>query len=73
MDSTRTGLDLSKNLFQVHGVDRKGRVIIRRQLLRKQVAGFFEQLPPCLVGMEACGGSRIIGRGFCSKGVTRYG
>ena len=48
------GLDLAKNVFQVHGVDEAGKVVVRRQLRRSQVIPFFKKLPPCLVGMEAC-------------------
>ena len=48
------GLDLAKNVFQVHGVDGSGETVIRRQLRRGQVLPFFKKLPPCLVGMEAC-------------------
>jgi transposase len=60
------GLDLAKNVFQVHGVDASGAVVLRRQLRRAAVEKFFAQLPPCLVGMEACGSAhhwaRVIGR-----------
>jgi transposase len=49
------GLDLAKNVFQVHGVDASGAVVLGRQLRRAAVEKFFAQLPPCLVGMEACG------------------
>ena len=48
------GLDLAKNVFQVHGVDDTGQTVIRRQLKRGQVVVFFKKLPPCLIGMEAC-------------------
>jgi transposase len=48
------GVDLAKNVFQVHGVDGDGKVVIRRQLRRARVLPFFAKLPPCLVGMEAC-------------------
>ena len=48
------GVDLAKNVFQVHGVDAEGGVVFRRQLRRGQVLGFFRKQPPCLVGMEAC-------------------
>jgi transposase len=48
------GLDLAKNVFQVHGVDGLGEVAIRRQLRRSQMIPFFEKLPPCLIGVEAC-------------------
>lgn len=51
------GLDLAKNVFQVHGVDAEGRVVVRRQLRRAQVLGFFDRLGSCLVGMEACSGA----------------
>ncbi len=60
------GLDLAKHVFQVHGVDASGGVVLRRQLRRSAVEKFFAQLPPCTVGMEACGGAhhwaRVIGR-----------
>jgi transposase len=48
------GVDLAKSVFQVHGVDPEGMTVVRRQLRRRQVLPFFEKLPPCLVGMEAC-------------------
>ena len=48
------GLDLAKNVFQIHGVDGLGEVAIRRQLRRSQMIPFFEKLPPCLIGVEAC-------------------
>ena len=51
------GVDLAKNVFQVHGVDASGQVVLRRQLRRGQVERFFAELPPCVVGMEACGGA----------------
>jgi transposase len=59
------GLDLAKNVFQVHAVDGSGRVVLRRQLRRGMVEKFFAQLPPCTVGLEACGSAhhwaRVIG------------
>jgi transposase len=48
------GLDIAKSVFQVHGVDATGQVVVRRQLKRRYVLTFFEKLPPCLVGIEAC-------------------
>jgi transposase len=48
------GLDIAKNVFQLHGVDRSGRIVLRKALRRSQVPGFFSTLPPCLIGMEAC-------------------
>lgn len=54
---TTIGLDIAKSVFQVHGVDAAGQVVIRRQLRRRQVLAFFQRLPPCLVGIEACASS----------------
>ena len=53
-DITTVGLDLAKNVFQVHAVDETGTMVVRRRLRRSQVGAFFAGLPPCLVGMEAC-------------------
>ena len=58
---TTIGLDIAKSVFQVHGVDAGGQVIVRRQLRRRYVLTFFQKLSPCLVGIEACG-SGTIGR-----------
>lgn len=55
MQVTTVGLDIAKLVFQVHGVDAEGNVVIRRRLSRGQVRRFFEELSPCLVGIEACG------------------
>ena len=51
---TTIGLDIAKSVFQVHGVDAEGNVLIRRKLKRRYVLAFFQKLPPCLVGIEAC-------------------
>ena len=51
---TTIGLDVAKSVFQIHGVDANGHVVIRRQLKRRFVLTFFQKLPPCLVGIEAC-------------------
>ena len=51
---TTIGLDIAKSVFQVHGVDAAGQVVVRRQLKRRYVLAFFEKLPPCLIGVEAC-------------------
>ncbi|MGR3421417.1 MAG: IS110 family transposase, partial [Paracoccus sp. (in: a-proteobacteria)] len=56
------GLDLAKNVFQVHGADRTGRAVLRKKLRRAQVLEFFSQLPSCIVSMEACGGAHFWGR-----------
>src|SRR5262249_48707684 len=54
MQISTIGLDIAKNVFQVHGIDSTERVAVRKQLRRGQVIGFFETLTPCLIGMEAC-------------------
>ena len=54
MQITTIGLDIAKNVFQVHGIDSSEQVVVRKQLRRSQVLAFFKTLPPCLVGMEAC-------------------
>ena len=54
---TTVGLDIAKSVFQVHGVDATGQVVIRRQLKRRQVLAFFQKLPSCLIGIEACASS----------------
>ena len=56
------GLDLAKNVFQVHGADGSGRAVLRKKLRRAQVLEFFGQLPACVVAMEACGGAHFWGR-----------
>ena len=55
---TTIGFDIAKSVFQVHGVDAAGQVVIRRQLKRRQVLAFFEKLPSCRVGIEACASSQ---------------
>ena len=64
------GLDIAKSVFQVHGIDATGDVIIRRQLKRRQVLPFFERLPACLVGMEACATSHHWSRELKALGHT---
>ena len=54
---TTVGLDIAKSVFQVHGIDAEGKVVVRRQLKRRYVLVFFQKLPPCLVGIEACASS----------------
>jgi transposase len=65
---TTIGLDLAKNVFQVHGADAEGAPVLRRKLRRAEVLVFFERLPPCLVGMEACGGSHHWAREIAALG-----
>jgi len=57
MTPIRIGLDIAKNVFQVHGVDDNGTVVIRKRLRRPDMLGFFASLPPCLIGIEACSAS----------------
>ena len=65
---TTIGLDLAKNVFQVHGVDRAGAVVVRRALRRSQVLAWFAKLAPCLVGMEACATAHYWGRELQKRG-----
>jgi transposase len=67
---TTIGLDIAKSVFQVHGVDAEGNVIIRRQLKRRYVLAFFQKLPPCLVGIEACASSHHWSRELQALGHT---
>ena len=57
MKVTRIGLDIAKHVFQVHGVDERGKVVVRKSLTRGRVREFFANLPACMVGIEACGGA----------------
>ena len=67
---TTIGLDIAKSVFQVHGVDAQGKVIVRRQLKRRYVLAFFLKLPPCLVGIEACASSHYWSRELQALGHT---
>jgi transposase len=76
--TTTIGLDIAKSVFQVHGVDADGQVVIRRQLKRRYVLAFFEKLAPCLVGIEACasshhmpGRSAVISYAFSLSTIDR--
>jgi transposase len=68
MEISTIGLDLAKSVFQVHGIDAAGRVVVRKALRRSQVLPFFTKLPPCLVGLEACGTSH-----HWARELTRLG
>src|SRR5882757_1010221 len=70
MQVSTIGVDLAKNVFQVHGVDSAGKVVITRQLRRKQVIEFFSKIPACLVGMEACGTAHHWAREVSKLGHT---
>ena len=66
----RIGLDTSKSVFQLHGVDEKEQVILRRKLRRREVLTFFTKLEPTWIGMEACGGVALLGaRAAGSSGI----
>ena len=69
-DITTIGLDLAKHVFQVHCIDALGQVMVRRQLRRGELVKFFEKLPSCLVGMEACGTSHYWAREISALGHT---
>ena len=64
MNITAVGIDLAKNVFQVHAVDARGKVVLRKQLRRARMAGFFSNMSPCLIGMEACASAHHWGRTF---------
>ncbi|WP_380879984.1 IS110 family transposase [Sphingomonas sp. DBB INV C78] len=68
MEISTIGLDLAKNVFQVHGVDAAGSVVVRKMLRRGQVLPFFAKLSPCLVGIEACGTSHHWARELTNLG-----
>ena len=67
---TTIGFDIAKSVFQVHCVDAAGQVVIRRQLKRRYVLAFFQKLPPCLIGIEACASSHHWSRGLQALGHT---
>jgi transposase len=68
MKITTIGVDLAKTVFQVHGVDERGKAVLRKQLRREQMVEFFARLPPCLVGMEACGSAHHWARVLQGQG-----
>lgn len=70
MKITTIGIDLAKNVFQVHGVDQRGKAVLKKRLRRNQVLAFFVRQAPCLIGMEACGGAHYWARKLQSQGHT---
>ena len=70
MNITTVGVDLAKNVFQVHGVDERGRPVVRRALKRAEVVHFFSKRVPCLIGMEACGSAHFWARKLTALGHT---
>jgi len=71
MQAITIGLDIAKSVFQVHGIDADGQVVIRRQLKRRYVLAFFEKLAPCLIGIEACASSHHWSRQLRALGHMR--
>lgn len=70
MDIKRVGIDLAKQVFQVHGVDSQEKAVLRKQLRRAQMLDYFKKLPPCLIGMEACSSAHYWGRELQKLGHT---
>ena len=71
MQAVRTiGLDIAKSVFQIHGVDAAGNVVVRRRLKRRYVLSFFQKLPSCLIGIEACASSHHWSRELQALGHT---
>jgi len=70
MKITTTGVDLAKEVFQIHGVDAHGKAVLRKQLRRNEMAKFFANLEPCLIGMEACGSAHYWARKLSEFGHT---
>jgi len=70
MNITTIGIDLAKSVFQVHGTDERGKAVLSKVLRRAHMMRFFTQLPPCLIGMEACGGAHFWARKLTELGHT---
>ncbi len=71
MQISTIGLDIAKNVFQVHGIDSSEEVVVRKQLRRSQVLAFFKALPPCLVGIEACATAHYWARELTKLGQAQ--
>lgn len=70
MKVTTLGIDLAKNVFQVHGIDHHDKVMLKKQLKRAEMAPFFINLPPCLIGMDACDSAHHWARKLQATGHT---
>jgi transposase len=70
MNITTIGIDLAKNVFQIHGIDQRGKTVLRKQLKRTQMTSFFVNFPACLIGMEACGSAHFWARQLTALGHT---
>jgi transposase len=70
MNITTIGIDLAKSVFQVHGTDERGKAVLAKVLRRAEMMRFFTRLPPCLIGMEACGSAHFWARKLTDLGHT---
>lgn len=70
MNITTLGIDIAKSVFHIHGTNKQGKLALKKRLRRGQLLDFMQNLPPCLVGMEACGGAHYWARKFQSYGHT---
>jgi len=70
MKITTAGIDLAKNVFQIHGVDAQGKAVLRKKLDRSKMVEYFVKMPPCLIGMEACGSAHYWARKLAAMGHT---
>ena len=70
MHTTTLGIDVEKNVFQLHGVDARGRAVLSRRVKRQQLLETVANLPACVIGMEACGSAQHWGRAFEQFGHT---
>ena len=68
MRATPIGFDIGKSSFQVHGADKRGMMVLRKKLARGRVLEFFANLPPCVIGMEACGSAHYWARELIELG-----
>ncbi len=68
MEVTTVGIDIAKRIFQIHGLDKNGKAILKKKLMRDQVLSYIANLPKCLVGMEACGGAN-----YWAREITKLG
>jgi len=68
MEVTTIGIDLAKDVFGIHGVDERGRVTVRKRLVRKHLLEFLSKLPACLVGLEACASAH-----YWARAIERLG
>ena len=68
MDITTIGVDIAKRIFQIHGVDKKGKTVLKKKLMRDQVLTFMTNIPKCLIGIEACGSAN-----YWAREITKLG